>query len=186
MAPGSLKLVKQNTIISLMAYHCSIVLQSSKVNICKCVYNIIYHLSMRACMRACVRHGRSTEAIWPQVKNWYQGRRSELEATWRMSLVVPAIALTTGKTTSLLDVWAQLDMELYTYLCWLVVSAQSRSMNGDSCMVMAHRGVTIACPASLAWRHWEWEGSNTNEFLNELINWPCTQTGCCKCALVHW
>ena len=42
------------------------------------------------------------------------------------SLVVPAIAIATGKTASLLDMWAQpciismakLNMELYTYLWW--------------------------------------------------------------------
>ena len=54
---------------------------------------------------------------------------SELEAAWSTSLVVPAIALATGETVSLLDVWVQLDMELYTYLCWPVVSEKSRSVN---------------------------------------------------------
>ena len=43
-------------------------------------------------------------------------------------MVVPVIALATGETVSLLDVWVQLDMELYTYLCWLVVS-EKRSVN---------------------------------------------------------
>ena len=57
---------------------------------------------------------------------------SELEATWSVSLVVPAIALATGETVSLLDVWVQPDMELYTYLCWPVVSKKSRCVNWDS------------------------------------------------------
>ena len=47
--------------------------------------------------------------------------------------MAPAIALTTGKTASLLDVWTQLDIcTLHScYLWWLVVSKNSRSMNGD-------------------------------------------------------
>ena len=54
----------------------------------------------------------------------------ELEAAWSVSLVVPAIALATGETVSLLDVWVQPDMEqLYTYLCWPVGSKKSRCVN---------------------------------------------------------
>ena len=33
---------------------------------------------------------------------------------------------------SLLDMQGQLDMELYTFLCWPVVSKTSRSVNRDS------------------------------------------------------
>ena len=52
-----------------------------------------------------------------------------------MPLVVLAIALATGKTSSLFDLSAQLGMELYTYLCWPVVSGEKNkqtSMNGES------------------------------------------------------
>ena len=50
-------------------------------------------------------------------------------AAWSVSLVEPTIALATGETVSLLDLWVQVDMELYTYLYWLVVSEKSRSVN---------------------------------------------------------
>ena len=39
---------------------------------------------------------------------------------------------TIGDTASLLDVQANIQMELYTYLCWPVVSEKTRAMNGDS------------------------------------------------------
>ena len=46
--------------------------------------------------------------------------------------MVPATALATGETASLLDVQAQQDMEFYaSYLCWPVVNKKSISVSGD-------------------------------------------------------
>ena len=46
----------------------------------------------------------------------------KLEAVLRVPLLVPAVALTTGKIASLMDILAQLSglYKLYTYLCPVV------------------------------------------------------------------
>lgn len=60
------------------------------------------------------------EAVWPWVENLMQSSTEHIGGCLEssVSLMVPATALATGETTSLLvmDVRAQLDMEFYTYI----------------------------------------------------------------------
>ena len=76
--------------------------------ICACV-----RVCVHACVRACVRKVNGSPLTSESEKLHFS--RSELHATWRVPLAMPAIALATGKIASLLDMWVQLDMELYTF-----------------------------------------------------------------------
>jgi len=65
------------------------------------------------------------------VKHWLISRISSLEATGRVLLKVHAIALTTGKNTSLLGMLDQIEVKMETYLWWQIICERATISSRD-------------------------------------------------------